>query len=187
MSRKEGKTAKRYAKALFDLCLPDQAEAARSALISFEAAWNQQPELRSVLENPGIPEDQRMSALQGLAEAVCHGNATIRDFLCLLLSNGRLSEIGGITEAFARIINEFKKILSLEIVSAFELSESDKAEMQRIVRESIPVDYAAFISTQWTVEPGLIGGLMVRSGDLLLDASLRGALERMGKQLKGQY
>lgn len=183
MGRRDEKAAKRYARALFNLSVSANADSMAAALAAFQKVWSEQAELREMMENPAVAESERRLVLQDIAQMVAAGDSQFRDFLSLLLSNRRLSSISLIAEAFEQILAEFKRLLSIEVVSAFELAAEEKAATERRIREQIPATYASLISIQWTVDRSLIGGLLVRSGDLLLDGSLQGVLARMGKAL----
>ena len=184
MIRREAKTAKRYARALFNLCPPAELENMQGYLESFSEIWKGEAMLREVMANPAFPEEQRIAALREIANRLAPGNATLRDLLSLLLTNRRLNLIHDVETYFKQIVSECKKLLSVEITSAFELSEEEKQQMSQRIREKIPEQYAALISAKWKVNPSVIGGLVIRSGDLVFDGSLNGAIERLGKTLR---
>ncbi len=184
MARREGKIARRYAKALFNLSVPAQIDTITDALKEFAEIWSSQPELRSVVLNPGVPEQQRLSVMSDVCARLKTPSENFTSFVHILLQNRRIDDIQQILEAYEKIVAEFKRMLSLEITSAFELADEEKQKISGQIRNRIPENYAALISTQWKIDKQLIGGLVIRSGDHVFDGSLNGALERLGKQLR---
>ena len=98
-------------------------------LESFSEIWKGEAMLREVMANPAFPEEQRIAALREIANRLAPGNATLRDLLSLLLTNRRLNLIHDVETYFKQIVSECKKLLSVEITSAFELSEEEKQQM----------------------------------------------------------
>ena len=184
MIRREAKTAKRYARALFNLCPPSDLEMMQQCIASFCEIWKRDASLREAIANPAFPQEQRIAVIKQIIEILSPGNATLRDFFSLLTTNRRLVLVHDVKAYFNQIVAEFKKLLAVEVTSAFELPETEKQKMQQQIRQRIPQQYATLISTEWKVDPKVIGGLVIRSGDLVLDGSLNGALERLGKTLR---
>ena len=80
-----------------------------------------------------------------------------------------------VSEYFGRLVNELKKVLSLSVVSAFPLSDSERDEIVSRIQN----EFGSMASISWEVDPGLIGGLVIKSGDLVLDNSVKGALGKI--------
>jgi len=186
MASDAGKVGVKYAKALFELCQPAQLGTMKGALFSFCEAWQESPELRGSFSNPGIAAQEKITVLRDIAarlisrsDAVSASNTVLTNFLCVLLVNHRLGLIVDITQAFSGMIDEMNKLLNVEITSARELPEDEKAQvLNRLQR-----DFGSQAAVIWRVDSDILGGLLVQTGDKLLDSSVRGSLEKIRSKL----
>ena len=181
MATAEGKVSKRYARALFELTPIPELDQMNGAAAGFAAAFTESVELRHALVNPAIPLAQRIGAAQDVARAGGAASQTFANFLGVLLENGRVEHMGEIAREFAALVAQVKKVLALEVVSAFPLGETERKDIQTRIEK----DFGAMASLSWHVDPAIVGGLLVKSGDLQLDGSIRGALERAKESLLG--
>jgi F-type H+-transporting ATPase subunit delta len=173
------KIARRYARALFDLCTPAQVEECRGALDSFAKLWKGSKELREAVLNPAIPLAERAAVLKEISQKIAPGNQNIEGAIQLLFTKGRLVSIPDVAVVFGRMVDVVKKLLALEISSAFPLSEMERGGVLNQVQK----EFGGLASIHWITDSNLIGGMRVKAGDKLLDASVRGSLERMKQVL----
>jgi len=189
MAKREGKAAKKYARALFDLAAKErQGAAVESVIRNLDALvaglrevatlWSAQESLQSVLSNPAIFIESREAIVRDIAARVIPGSETFSNFLALLLQNKRFSYIEEIATIFSAMVDGFKKLLSLEITSAFEISSNEKQTLQTNIQEQLGY-LGSSSSISWNVDPTLLGGLTIKIGDQLLDSSVRGSLEKI--------
>ena len=181
MATAEGKVAKRYARALFELTAVPELDRTNDALKAVAGAFSESEELRHVLLNPGIPLVQRTAVAQDVARVAGGNVAILENFVGVLLQNGRIELLGEIAKEFSALVAHVKKILALEVVSAFPLSDGERREIQ----ERMQRDFGSLAALSWSVDPALVGGLVVKSGDLQLDGSVKGVLERARESLLG--
>lgn len=181
MANVQIKVAKRYAAALFRSTNLSQAESSRDALNAVAAAWKNSKELRDAMNNPSVSVKDKVAATAAIAAQAKAGDSSFSNFLCLLAENGRLAGLPKVAEAFSGLVDEAKKLLSLEIFSAFPLAEDEK----KSIAQQIEKDFGSMASISWTVDKDLIGGLLVKAGDKLLDSSVRGSLEKLQSSLLG--
>lgn len=179
MSKGSIKTAKRYAKALSELCKPGDLENTEAALKNFSAIWQENQELRNALSNPAFDIDSRIAASGEVAKGIKPNDKIFANFISLLCKNGRISEINLVYQAFSEIVTEIKKLLSLKVFSAFEISNEEKNSFASHIQR----EFGSIASVEWSIETEIIGGLRIRAGDMLLDGSLKGALEKLEKAL----
>jgi len=158
----------------------------RQAMEEVVKVWEHDHELRTALSNPAIPLVQRESVVRELAQMVAPSNEMLQKFLLLLFKNGRLGAVGAVCKIFAALLNDFHQILSLEVTSAMELSEDDRNALINQMRANVPPDMARTISVEWKVDREILGGLVIRAGDKVLDGSLSGVVERMQRELLAQ-
>lgn len=181
MASGHGKIAKRYAAALFELCEPASLEAVRDALKEIAELWLQSDEFQDALRNPALTSDARIGILRDLAARYPQKQEILGNFLAVLLENRRLDELPMVASIFASMVAELRKMLSLEISSAFELSEGERTE----IAAKVKADFGSLATIEWNTQPELIGGLRIKAGDKLLDHSIQGSLERMRSALEG--
>lgn len=179
MSQADGKIAKRYARALFELCDQNNLESTHAALVAFKDLWENNKEMRDALKNPANPLPERHAALAKIAGRVKSGDKHFENFLALLLDNGRLAAIASISATFAVMIDQLRKRLALEITSAFPIDAGEQKEIQ----DKIQRDFGSLASISWQVAPEILGGLRIKAGDRLLDSSVNGALENLKNTL----
>ncbi len=179
MAKVEIKVAVRYARALFELCPPADLDQLSEALKLLAAAWKENIELRNVLLNPAIKLSQRQEVLQDLAKGVLPASITLQNFVSLVLEAGRVSSLEQIAKEFQKLVDSLKKVLALEVTSAYPVAEEER----RQVLERLQSEYGTLASVDWLVDTALIGGLSIRSGDRVLDNSVRGSLEKISKSL----
>lgn len=102
-------------------------------------------------------------------------------FLAILSENGRLDFLPEIAAHFEALKAEAENVAEAEVVSAAALDDRQKERLAAALRRRLKRD----IRLTCSVDPTLIGGAVVRSGDLLIDGSLKGRLERLETDLTG--
>jgi F-type H+-transporting ATPase subunit delta len=145
-------------------------------LDDFAVAVAEVPELRSLLRNPQV--DKRAKARM-LEELLGDADELVRNFLRLTVEKGRDGEIEEIAREFDRLVAREERRLDVELTTAFELSDEDA---RRIVAQIEEASGRKVDATR-TVDPALIGGLVLQAGSLRVDASVRGRLERLRREL----
>ncbi len=166
-----------YARALFEAAKErGRLAEVREDLAGFARAVEEVPELRSLLRDPVLDPKSKAEAL----ESVLGGfDELVRNFLLLTAEKGRTAEIEQIAREFERLMAAEEGRLEVELTTAFELSEDDAGG----IVEQIETASGRKVDATRTVDPDLIGGIVVRIGDRLIDGSVRGRLERLRNQL----
>ena len=169
--------ARPYARAAFAYAQESAKLDAWSAWLGTARAVVQSDEYQSLESSPGI----RTSQLVELIAGVCGGalDANGRALLDLLAENGRVDYLPEIAGHFEELKSEAQNVADVEIVSAVALNDSQQQRLAGALRKRLRRDVRLHLS----VDPSLIGGAVVRSGDLLIDGSLASKLERLGTDL----
>ena len=170
----------RYAQALYDLAEQGGAVAAVSAdLNGLDRSQIESPAFRRLLASPTIGHEDKARGLLAIADAaqVC---GLTRKFLGLLGANGRTAALAAISAAFRRIAAERRGATSAEVVTAVALSDAQRNGIAAALRQALGRDPE--IATR--VDPSILGGLRVKVGSRLFDASLRTRLDQMKFALK---
>ena len=172
--------SKTYGEALFKLAIEenqiDSLEAeAKSALEVFRS----NEELSKVLNHPKISREDKVR----LIENVFKGNVSdnIVGFLVIIVEKGRYDELEAIFEYFLSEVMEYKNIGVAYITSATELSKEQKKQIENRLLEV--TKYVQFVMN-YTVDESIIGGIIIRIGDRVVDSSIRTKLNTMANELK---
>jgi len=170
----------RYAQALFDLALgADALTAIEADLKSLTTARAESVDLRRLMDSPIFTADDKAKALKAIAEKAQFHPITVK-FLGLLTSNRRAGALSQVTDSFTRLSAAHRGIVSAEVVSATKLSAAQEKGVKAALRQSLGKDPE--ITTR--VDPSILGGLKVRVGSRLFDASLRSKLDTLKFALK---
>lgn len=145
-------------------------------LADFAAAVDDVSELRSVLRNPQIEPPAKTRLLD---ELLADADELVRNFLRLTAEKGRIGEIDEIAREFERLVAAEERRLSVQVTTAYDLSDD---EAQQIVKQIEDASGRKVEATR-NVDPSLIGGLVLQAGSLRVDASVRGRLERLRREL----
>ena len=168
---------RRYAEALFDLARRDKAEERYADDLDVIAAVVANEEIGRMLTNPAIPYDQREDVLRkALDGKVAPATYNVTR---LLAQRGRVELIGAVASEYRRLLNRQNGVIVAVVTSALPL----KDEESKAVRDQVVKMTGAKVELREEVDESLIGGLTVQVGDRLLDASVRGRLERLRAQL----
>jgi F-type H+-transporting ATPase subunit delta len=148
----------------------------REQLADFVRTVEEVPELHGLLRNPQLEPGQKAAIL---GELMGDADELVRNFLRLLAEKGRIGEIDEIGWEFERLSAEEEGVLNLELTTAVELSDQDaKAIVEQIERSS-----GRKVEARRNVDPELVGGIVLQIGSMRLDASVRGRLERLRREL----
>ena len=180
VSGQSSEVAGRYAQALFDLARErDRVTAVEADLNALEAVRGESPELRRLLASPAFSADDKARGLGAIAERGAFHEVT-RRFLQLIARNRRAADVPDVVRAFRRLSARHRGVVSAEVVSATPLSDTQRAAIASALQGSL--GGAPEITTR--VDPSILGGLRVRVGSRLFDASLKTRLDHLKTALK---
>jgi F-type H+-transporting ATPase subunit delta len=166
-----------YARALFDAALEEgRLEPVRDEVAQLAEAVAEVPELRELLRNPQLDPRAKAAALDQILSG---GEELVRNFVLLLVDKGRAGIFEEIAREFERLIAEHEGIVHAELTTAFELSDKEARELLGQIEQAA----GRKVEATRTVDPGLIGGIVLQVGSHRLDASVRGRLERLRREL----
>ncbi|MCV0416184.1 MAG: F0F1 ATP synthase subunit delta [Brevundimonas sp.] len=170
----------RYAQALFDLALETgRLDAVRADLTSLKAAWLDSADLRRLATSPVIAADDQVKGLTAIA-AKARFEKTTANFLGLLAQNGRARDLPAVIAGFQARYARHAGIVAAEVVSAQPLDAKQLAAIEAALNKSL--GKAPELTTR--VDPALLGGLKIKVGSKLFDASLKTKLDQMKFALK---
>ena len=171
-----------YANALADIVLEQgAAEPARKQLGDFEATYAESAELRNFLASPAATRQEKHGVIEKII-ARLGASKIIRNFLFVIVDNQRAQLLPEIVAAFEQVLMERQGIEQAEVVSPVELNNTQKSTLLQTLERLT----GKKIQAKYTLEPGLMGGAVVRIGDTVYDGSLRKKLNVLRARLAAE-
>ena len=169
----EGKIATVYATALYQAAKEEgRTEQVRHDLGEFVEALEKSPELQQLVKAEEISDARKTAVLMELTEG---GDQLMRNLLRLLVDKSRESEVAGVYRAFVGLVERAKGLIHVEVVSAVPLTPA----LQDSLRTKIESSLKKTVELTATVDKEILGGLRLRFGDQIVDASVRHRLESL--------
>lgn len=169
--------ARPYARAAFETARAEDAMAQWSETLAFAAQVANDSDMRELLANPRVSDERKADLLIELCGRRLSGSA--ENFIKLLAENRRLALLPQIQALFEQARAELERTVDIEISTPYELTE----EQQQKLSQALSNKLERKVSLATTVDPSLIGGVIVRAGDMVIDASVRGRLTKMAEAL----
>jgi F-type H+-transporting ATPase subunit delta len=169
--------ARPYAQAAFQFADSHQALKEWSAMLEFLAVVAADPEMTSLIENPRMTEAQLSELFISIGADRLDDNC--HNFIRLLAENRRLTVLPEISALFEIQRRDSERTIRAELITAFPASEAQQAA----INDALKLRLGREIELVCTTDASLIGGAIIRAGDLVIDGSVRGKLERLGNSL----
>jgi len=170
-----GSSARRYAEALYQIALRENAVPAFGASLDGLRHAFTTGVLRS-LRNPGVPLRARRAALDAATAAE---PKAIRSLLGLLLERERIALFPQVADAYAELVERRAGIVKGRVTTATQLSANEREDLVRRLERSS----GKKIRATFAVDESLIGGAMIQVGDRLIDSSLKAQLDELRREL----
>ncbi|MCF6264113.1 MAG: F0F1 ATP synthase subunit delta [Xanthomonadales bacterium] len=171
------KLARPYAKAAFEMARADSALAEWNRMLGSAASIVINPDVRKLITSPGVFESSVAKLVRDTGGD--HFNAKFAHFLDVLADNERLSLLPEIKSMFTDLRLAEEKELAVKVVSAVEMTEDQKKRMS----DALSRRFDRNIELRALVDPALIGGAIIHAGDMVIDGSIRGELNKLAVQL----
>jgi F-type H+-transporting ATPase subunit delta len=171
----------RYARALEQVVLEKKLprEEVKRQLEDFLATFAESALLREVLEDPSIPQDQKVRVLDAIAQRVGL-NGTVRNFIAVVTGHERLHELQQIIGAYLQLADRDSGVIEAEVTSARPLDEAGRRILEQSVAKMVG---SAQVRATYREDPTLLGGAVVKVGSTVYDGSVRGQLEQMKRRM----
>jgi F-type H+-transporting ATPase subunit delta len=171
-----------YANALADVALAQgAAEPVTQQLIGFGALYAESAELRNFLSSPAATKEAKHRVIEKLLARV-GGSKIVRNFLLVVVDHQRTHVLPEMIAAFQEVIRQRQGITEAQVSSAVELSKAQRAEMEFTLERLT----GKRVEAKFSLEPGLLGGAVVRVGDTVYDGSLRTRLNDLRARLASE-
>ncbi|MGD0293414.1 MAG: ATP synthase F1 subunit delta [Terracidiphilus sp.] len=173
----------RYARAFADVVTAQKLDTAAldRQLNDFLAIWEASAELRELFANPAVAGLQKVAVLDKM-NAKLKLQKELRNLLAVLIKNDRIGEVREVAAAYRTEMQERQGIRPVEIVTARDISEKDRAGLAAGVGKLA----GARIQASFKLDKSILGGTVVRIGSTVYDGSVRGRLDRLKAVISGQ-
>ena len=170
--------ARPYAKAAFEYAQAHQQLANWSAMLGLAAAVSQDDTMQRVLKAPRLTSTEKATTFV----EVCGDkfDAQARNFLSIVSENNRMELLPEIADMFELYKAEQEKSVDVDVTSAFALNDEQQDKLAKVLSARLNRE----VRLQASEDASLIGGVVIRAGDLVIDGSVRGKLAKLAEALK---
>lgn len=169
--------ARPYAKAVFQAAVDAGEVQAWSDMLAYAGQVSENEEMGAVLSHPGLTGTQQAQTFID----VCGDNlnATGQNLVTVLAENKRIPLLPQILEQFEHLKAELEKSVDVQIISAFEVSDETKQRLTQALKAKL----AKEVTVTTTVDSTLVGGAIIRAGDLVVDGTVKGKLAKLAEAM----
>lgn len=169
--------ARPYAKAAFDFAVEQNALDTWLQMLAFAAQVAENDQVAALLRTSGVAEKQANLFLQVCGEQL---NEQGQNFIKVLAENHRLLALPEVLVAFVEHKAAHEKEMTVEVISATAL---DKAQQDKLIA-ALSQRLARKVKLNCSVNPDMVGGMLIKAGDMVIDGSVRGKLDRLATALQ---
>ncbi len=178
---KHSSMAGRYAAALFDLANDEgQVDKVEKDINNFQNLLDMSEDLRTMVASPVVPTEEQSAVVAAVLEKAGISGLTA-NFFKLIAKNRRLFAIPDMIASFRAIASEARGEVTAEVTSATALTDEQTTALKATLKDSVGKD----VQLDATVDPSILGGLIVKVGSRMVDSSLRSKLSAMKVGMKG--
>ena len=170
----------RYASAIFDLAKSSGSlDSVASEFETLRGLLEGSPELADVISSPAYSREDQGKVMGSIGEKAGLSDLT-RKFVGLMAQKGRLALLPDAMKGFSTLLAEERNEKRAEVITAKPLSDMQREHL----KHNLQVAFSADVRMEETVDPSLLGGLVVKVGSKMVDASLKSKLERLERAMK---
>ena len=169
--------ARPYAQALFELAKGNSKLAEWSEVLTLLSEATNDKAVSALISNPNVASDQLVELLSAICASKLDNEG--KNFLKVLAENGRLNVISEIAANFDELKAEAEKTVKAEVVSAFSLTAPQQAKLEAALKKRL----GCKVEVSSTVDKSILGGAIIRAGDMIIDGSITAQLDRLSSDL----
>lgn len=169
--------ARPYAKAAFQAAVDAGALQAWSTMLSVASQVAQQAQVVELLSNPNLTGTQQAQTFIDVCGDTL--NEAGQNLVNVLAENKRIPLLPQIFEQFEHLKAELEKAVDVEIISAFEVTDETKQKLTQALKAKLDKD----VRVTTSVDSALLGGAIIRAGDLVIDGTLKGKLAKLAEAM----
>jgi F-type H+-transporting ATPase subunit delta len=169
--------ARPYARAAFEFAVDSNRVDAWSEMLCFAAEVVKNPTMAALLKS-----DKAAKELAELFINVCDDQLDLngQNLIKIMAENGRLSALPRVTELYADLVAEHKKQIDVDVVSAYVLTKKQRIELSKSLEKRL----ARKVNLNCCIDKSLITGMVITAGDLVIDSTAKGQLNRLSTTLQ---
>ncbi len=169
--------ARPYAKAAFEYAADNGKLVEWSSMLALTASLSQESEVKELFDSASLGYEEKAAAFVGLCDDEL--DVSVANFIRVLAEHKRLSALTAIAIAFDELKANLEQVVDVKVDSAFELSDEQHEKLKGALSDK----WQKNISIQSKVDPSLIGGVVIRAGDIVIDGSIRGKLAQLAETI----
>lgn len=172
-----GEVGKLYAQALFELSTENnELDKVYNELNGYSDIFEQNPDLIKLLSAPTVSLDEKLEIVNKIFDDC--GN--VYSFLCILIEKGRITKLLSVRNEFNKLYNEKNNIAEMTVTTSVAL----KAELREKLLLKLEAKSGKKVKLTEKVDKDIIGGIIVRYGNTIMDNSIKGKLEAVAQELR---
>ena len=169
--------ARPYAKAAFEYARDNGALAEWAGQLATAAAVAAQERVSALLDDPALTDEQQAQALNDVCgDAI---GAELKNFVHILADNKRIALLPEILKQFELFKANQEKSVDVEVISAFDLDDATAERLAQVLRGKLEREVKVSTAT----DQSLLGGVLIRAGDMVIDGSVRGRLNKLAEAM----
>ena len=169
--------ARPYAHAVFGIANDKGELKAWSELLAVLSQCVAQPEVQSIISSPAVSDEQVIDLLSNVSGELMTDDA--RNFLAVLAQNNRLSLLADINVIYEELREEAEQMMTADVTSALKLTAKQEKDISAALKERLGRD----VTLNTSVDKTLLGGAIIRAGDIIIDGSALGKLNRLANAI----
>ena len=172
--------SKTYGDALFSVAVEEnRVDAFAEEAKGLATVFSENQDLQKLMDNPKIIKEDKIKLIEETFTS--HVSKEIIGLIALLISKGHSKDISSVFDYFIALVKEEKKIGTAFVTTAVELADAQKSAVEKRLLET--TCYETF-EMNYSVDESLIGGMVIRIGDRVVDSSIKTKLYELSKQLR---
>ncbi|MDA0781341.1 MAG: F0F1 ATP synthase subunit delta [Rickettsiales bacterium] len=167
--------SKRYAKAVFELALESKSvDKVQKDFVSLQELLKESQNLREAVQNPVISKSEQHNAMLFILKKIGVNDITEK-FIKVLIDNGRLKILYDVASSYFEMVKEHNGEVTANIISAKPLLKKQITDIEKSLSKTLNKT----VTAQEQVDEAILGGIIVRVGSKMIDASVSGGLEKL--------
>lgn len=164
--------ARPYAKAAFDFAVENQAVAKWQEMLAFIAEVTRNEQVGELLSGSIAPETLAKTFISVCGDEI---DEHVQNLIRVMADNGRLTTLPEVLTQFIQLRDSLESTIEVDVISANELSEQQSAKISAAMEKRL----SRKVKLNCKIDKSVIAGVIIRAGDLVIDGSIRGRLERL--------
>lgn len=169
--------ARPYAKAVFDLAKDTDSFESWSGALSHMATISKDEDFNALVNDPRVDANRLTELMIDLTKDVLPDGGT--NFINLLVQNDRVQVLDDIEQQYGELVAKARALVNAEVITAIALTDEQKSALSSALETRLGLK----VSLEETIDSSLIGGAIVKAGDLVIDGSAKGRIEKLSTTL----